>query len=319
MGGGGDLDCQPRFALRWTIFAWLAQPWFTLPLAGVSFCGYVPRRRQFACPVKIKPRQIDPVLGAHANQLQLRLSGECAELPHSLGSMSVYERGAGDRLPVRVFGGRMRISVGVGLLLFVSFAWTSSAAASPQSAPSTYSAYTGTDPKPLPPPPVLGPANTAIADPTFGTQILRVTDENTKFGQSFISIDAGFFRAWNADSTAIKLTGPHGDGYWLEFDPSTFKVGDGSPQPAVHSLPFGARWEWSTIDPHIIYYLNGTQIARYNTVTGVSTNLAGPSTGDPVGYSPLWLAVTTGCVLRPVQASRILGQRSSVSIRPIHP
>ncbi len=186
----------------------------------------------------------------------------------------------------------MRISVGIGVLLFVSFVWTISAAPSPQSAnsPSTYSAYTGTDPKPLPPPPALGPANTAIADPTFGTQILRVTDENTQSGQSFISIDAGFFRAWNADSTAIKLTGPHGDGYWLEFDPTTFKVGDGSSQPAVHSLPFGARWEWSTIDPHIIYYLNGSQIARYNTVTGVSTNLAGPSTGDPVGY----LAVVVG-------------------------
>jgi len=161
---------------------------------------------------------------------------------------------------------------------------------SPSNSPSTYSAYTGTDPKPLPPPPALGPANSVIADPTFGTHILRVTDKNTKSGQSFISIDAGFFRAWNADSTAIKLTGPHGDGYWLEFDPSTFKVGDGSTQPAVHSLPFGARWEWSTIDPHIIYYLNGSQIARYNKVTGVSTNLAGPTTGDPVGY----MAVVVG-------------------------
>ena len=155
---------------------------------------------------------------------------------------------------------------------------------------STYSAYTGIDPKPLPPPPALGPANTAIADPTFGTKILRVTDQNTKSGQSFISIDAGFFRAWNADSTAIKLTGPQGDGYWLEFDPSTFKVGDGSSQPAVHALPFGARWEWSTIDPDIIYYLNGSQIARYDKVTGVSTNIAGPSNGDPVAY----MAVVVG-------------------------
>src|SRR5262249_39980613 len=165
----------------------------------------------------------------------------------------------------------MRISIRISLLL-VSSVWLNSAArGEPQSSnsPLTYSAYTGTDPKPLPPPPALGPANTTIADPTFGTQILRVTDANTKSGQSFVSTDAGFFRAWNADSTAIKLTGPHGDGYWLEFDPSTFKVGDGSSRPAVHSLPFGARWEWSTIDPDIIYYLNGSQIARYNKVTGV--------------------------------------------------
>src|SRR4029450_11987942 len=172
----------------------------------------------------------------------------------------------------------MRISVGIGLLLFVSFEWTTSAAPSTQSAnsPSTYSAYTGTDPKPLPPAPALGPANTAIADPTFGTQILRVTDENTRSGESFISIDAGVFRAWNANSTAIKLTGPHGDGYWLEFNPNTFKVGDGSSHPVIPPVAFGARWEWSTIDPDIIYFLNGNQIGSYNKSTGVAKNLGGP-------------------------------------------
>src|SRR5215475_8885032 len=87
-------------------------------------------------------------------------------------------------------------------------------------APSSYSAYTGTDPKPLPPAPALGPANSVINDPTFGSRILRVTDQNTKSGESFISTDSGFVRTWNADSRAIKLTGPHGDGYWLEFNPS---------------------------------------------------------------------------------------------------
>src|SRR5262245_12957154 len=196
----------------------------------------------------------------------------------------------------------MRISVRISLLLMSFVSLNSAALGEPQSAnaPSTYSAYTGTDPKPLPPPPALGPANTAIADPTFGTQILRVTDVNTRSGQSFVSIDAGFFRAWNADSTAIKLTGPRGDGYWLEFDPSAFKVGDGSSQPSVHSLPFGARWEWSTIDPNIMYYLNGDQIAQYNKATGVSTNLAGPSTGDPVSYMPVvvgrdyWVCAAAG-------------------------
>src|SRR5262245_49175253 len=183
-------------------------------------------------------------------------------------------------------GGQLKISIRINLLL-LSFVWLNSAAlGAPQStnSPSTYSAYTGTDPKPLPPPPALGVANTAITDPTFGTPILRVTDANTKSGQSFVSIDGGFSRAWNADSTAIKLTGPHGDGYWLEFNPATFKVGDGSSTPAVHMLPFGARWEWSAIDPDIIYYLNGNQIAKYNKATGVSTNLGGPSTGDPVAY-----------------------------------
>src|SRR5262249_41968072 len=149
----------------------------------------------------------------------------------------------------------------IAVALFAGGLWSSVQA---QVAPSSYTAYTGTDAKPAPPAPALGAANSVINDPTFGSRILRVTDQNTYSGQSFISTDAGFFRAWNADATAIKLTGPHGDGYWLEFNPSTFKVGDGSSKPAVHPVPFGATWEWSAIDPNIIYYLNGNQIAKYN-------------------------------------------------------
>src|SRR5262245_22809793 len=95
----------------------------------------------------------------------------------------------------------------------------------PQTSPSTYSAYTGTDTKVIPSAPALGPANSVITDPTFGSRILRVTDTNTNGGESFISTDSGFHRGWNANSTAIKLGGPHGDGYWLEFNPSTFTVG----------------------------------------------------------------------------------------------
>ena len=153
-----------------------------------------------------------------------------------------------------------------------------------QTAPSTYSAYTGTDTKIIPPAPALGPANSFINDPTFGSRILRVTDQNTNGGESFVSTDSGFHRTWNADSTAIKLTGPHGDGYWLEFNASTFKVGDGSSRPVLHTLPFLTTWEWSTVDPDIIYFLNGNQIGKYNKSTGVITNLGGPPTGDPVKY-----------------------------------
>src|SRR5215831_12422734 len=112
-----------------------------------------------------------------------------------------------------------------------------------QVAPSTYTAITDTNVRPIPPAPALGPANSVITDPTFGSRILRVTDQNTSAGRSFIPTDAGFHRTWNADSTAIKLTGPQGDGYWMQFNPSTFTVGDGSSNPGVHSLPFPANWE----------------------------------------------------------------------------
>jgi hypothetical protein len=162
-----------------------------------------------------------------------------------------------------------------------------STSAEAQTAPSSYPAYSGTDTKVVPPAAALGPANSDITDPTFGSRILRVTDTNTNEGESFISIDAGVFRAWNADSTAIKLTGPHGDGYWLEFNPNTFKVGDGSTRPGVHPVAFGARWEWSAINPDIIYFLNGNQLGSYNKSTGVRSNLGGPPNGDPLAYFPV--------------------------------
>jgi hypothetical protein len=153
-----------------------------------------------------------------------------------------------------------------------------------QNAPSTYSAYTGTDTKIIPPAPALGPANSVFSDPVFGSQILRVTDPTTNGGESFISTDAGFHRAWNANSTAIQLSGAHGDGYWEEFNPTTFTVGNGSSTPAIHPVPFGATWEWSTLDPDIIYFLNGNQIGKYNKSTGAITDLGGPPNGDAVRY-----------------------------------
>jgi hypothetical protein len=149
-------------------------------------------------------------------------------------------------------------------------------------APTTYSAYTGTDAKPIPLAPVLGPANSVINDPTFGSRILRVTDANTLGSKSFISEQAGFYRAWNANATALKLADGFGFSYWLEFNASSFSVGNGSPQPSLHPLSFNWTWEWSAVDPDIIYFLNGNQLAKYNKATTVVTNLGGPPNGDPV-------------------------------------
>jgi len=151
-------------------------------------------------------------------------------------------------------------------------------------APTTYSAYTGTDPKPIPPAPALGPANSIINDPTFGSRILRVTDANTVAGNSLIPTDAGYRRTWNANSTALKLMNTVGISYWLEFNSSSFSVGDGSVRPTLHPLSFNWTWEWSAVDPDIIYFLNGNQLAKYNKVTTVVTNLGGPPNGDPVTY-----------------------------------
>src|SRR5262245_6454629 len=151
-------------------------------------------------------------------------------------------------------------------------------------APTTYSAYTGTDAKLIPPAPALGPTNSIINDPTFGSRILRVTDANTASGNSLIPEYGGYYRTWNANSTALKLMNGYGISYWLEFNPSSFRVGDGSARPSLHPLSFAWTWEWSAVDPDIIYFLNGNQLAKFNKVTTVVTNLGGPPNGDPVGY-----------------------------------
>ena len=146
-------------------------------------------------------------------------------------------------------------------------------------APSTYSAYSGTDPKASPnPPPALGPANSIFMDPTFGSRILRVTDANTAGGNSLIPEDAGYFRTWNANSTALKLINTNGISYWLDFDPTNFRVG------TLHRLTFNYFWEWSAVDSDSMYFLNGSQLSRYNKATQAVTNLGGTPNGDPVTY-----------------------------------
>ena len=166
-------------------------------------------------------------------------------------------------------------------------------------APTTYSAYSGTDAKPIPHAPALGPVNSVIRDPTFGSRILRVTDAHTHGGDSLIPEYAGFFRTWNADSTALKLHGPHGNSYWLEFHPSSFKVGDGSARPTLHPLSFNVKWEWSAVDPDIIYFMDGNQFAKYNKTTHVVTHL-GAAPHGPLGYHVLvvgrdaWICAAVG-------------------------
>jgi hypothetical protein len=180
---------------------------------------------------------------------------------------------------------KIRTGIAIPFSLILSFALLSLALpALAVTAPSVYSGYTGVDPKPIPPPPALGPANSILADPTFGSRILRVTDANTAGGMSLIPGDAGFFRTWNADSTALKLMSANGKSWWVTFDPVNFNVGGGSSQPSLHPLNLNHFWEWSAVDPHVLYFLNGNQLGKYNISTDITINLGGPPTNDPVTW-----------------------------------
>lgn len=170
------------------------------------------------------------------------------------------------------------------LFAFAAGLWWSTIATAAQQSPSAYPAYTSLDVKSIPPAPNPGPANTIFGDPAFGSRILRVTDQNTAWDPvlnvpaSFVPVDSGFGRAWNANSMAIKLEGAHGDGYWMDFDPIAFSAG------TLHPVPFGATWEWSSVDPDVIYFLHGSQIAAYNKSTAVTTDLGAAPGAPPLAY-----------------------------------
>jgi len=153
------------------------------------------------------------------------------------------------------------------------------ASSTAQLAPSNYTAYSGTDAKASPsPPPDLGPANSVLIDPTFGSRILRVTDNQTASGSSLIPEDAGFFRTWNANSTAIKLMGGNGSSYWAAFDPANFQAGP------LHPIAFDGHWEWSAVDPDTIYFLYGSELKRYNIASQAMSTLGATPNGEQVQY-----------------------------------
>lgn len=170
----------------------------------------------------------------------------------------------------------------VSYVLLVSISCSSSGdspSTASGTAPSSYSAYSGTDPKSSPnPPPALGPANSVVIDPTFGSRILRVTDAHTAGGSSLIPEDAGYFRTWNANSTAVKLKTANGTSYWAEFDSANFTVGN------IHHLNINHLWEWSAVDTDILYFLDGSELSRYSKSTEGVTKLGGTPNGDPVRY-----------------------------------
>jgi hypothetical protein len=117
-----------------------------------------------------------------------------------------------------------------------------------------------------------------LLDPTFGSRVLRVTDRHTAGGHSLIPEDAGTFRTWNANSTALKLLTTSGSSYWMEFNAGEFQTG------GLHPLKFNGQWEWSAVEPHSLYFLDGTHLSRYDTATQRSTPLGGTPTGEQVQF-----------------------------------
>jgi len=115
--------------------------------------------------------------------------------------------------------------------------------------------------------PALPSAGGIIVDPTFGTQIMRISDESDG---SFNRTAYSNWPTFNVDNTRLHF---HGDVPTLyDFDPETFTLG------AKSQLWESANvdWEdaiWSGSDPDVIYRREGYKLYSHNVVTETSTLL----------------------------------------------
>jgi hypothetical protein len=119
-----------------------------------------------------------------------------------------------------------------------------------------------------PPPPVLPRAGGKFIDPTFGTEIMRVTDERSggNCGTSY-----AYWPTFNSNNTRI-LVQCEGvtSGEIYDFDPASFSLGTRHSIPTERVLLRGEDAIWSVRDPDILFAHAdlGTTLWAFNVATG---------------------------------------------------
>lgn len=124
---------------------------------------------------------------------------------------------------------------------------------------------------PEPPLPVLPAKGQKFNDPTFGTQIMRVTDpvEDGESNGTWYT----FWPSFNSDNTRLLARVNSGRSAVYDFNPATFTLG------AKHFIPqvapgidfLGESATWSSFDPNLLYgvgyYGSPQKIVAYNATT----------------------------------------------------
>ena len=119
-------------------------------------------------------------------------------------------------------------------------------------------------------PMTVPPVNTAFRDPDFGSQLVRATDENTKWwqpGAFFQTPGVGITNAWSITSDKFYVLGQGGVVLAFGFDPSTMAISSlpGAPAGRGLRIPLRSSPTFSFIDPDLIY---GTTKAAPLTISG---------------------------------------------------
>ena len=111
-------------------------------------------------------------------------------------------------------------------------------------------------------PPTLPAAGGKLTDPTFGTQIMRVTDQTD--GAS-LTTAYSYWSTLNSNNTRL-LVQSDGTGYLYQFDPVNFALG--AKQPMI--FPPGVGYTtaedavWSAADPNTLFIHRGALLYAFN-------------------------------------------------------
>jgi hypothetical protein len=166
-----------------------------------------------------------------------------------------------------------------------------------QSAPATYQATTDRDARTKPPLPAVGPANSTLTDPTFGSRMLRVTDSHTRPGspgRSYTTPSAAHQTAWNVDSSYFYVRSV--DGYFIPYAFNTASMsatrvqatgnGDGGLVVASQAEP-----QFSFVSRNVLYVTRQDSandwpiIQKFDFSTGSYTDLLNLGEAAPIARS----------------------------------
>ena len=127
-------------------------------------------------------------------------------------------------------------------------------------------------------PPAMGPAGSIITDPTFGSRIVRITDDRSDpkgMGRSLYTPSSAEQNSWNKDSTMFYVTTAGGSFVLYGFDPATMKVRDAK-KP---NLDWNGEPQFSFSHANILFGMSHLEavIEQYDTATGKISEINKPS------------------------------------------
>jgi len=161
-------------------------------------------------------------------------------------------------------------------------------AAEPVPPPSGYTATTDRDPRPKPTPLALGPAGFRFTDPTFGTELCRVSDEHTGGGSIRVPSNS-HIAAWNCDTTKFFAMNEGGGTVF-------FALNGGQPQKLDLNCGSYIEPAFSYVDPDRVFCAGGANhrtVYTYNLQSGESTTICDLDRR----YPELQLSGYIGCTL----------------------